>query len=92
MNKFKGNFFKDWMNVYLVLILIIYFAGIIYFNWHQKLYEQGKVAIESDGPMGAFLFVVIPFVVTVLFVLVALSYYHFQKRKFNKSDKNRDEL
>lgn len=92
MNKFKRDFLKDWVNVYMALIVLIIVGGILYFNWHQKLYEQGKVAIESDGPMGAVLFIVIPFIVTVLFVLLSLSVYFSQKRKHKKTGKNWGQL
>lgn len=88
MTKFKRNFMKDWASVYTILIFLTYVAGILYWKRQENLWDQGKVALEPDGPMGAFLFVVIPFVMTVLFVLVALSTYHFQKRKFNKTGKN----
>lgn len=92
MNKLKRDFIKDWASVYVILILATYVSGVLYWNRHENLYKQGKVAIESDGPMGAMLFIVIPFVMTILFVLIALTYYHLQKRKFNKTGKNQSEL
>lgn len=88
MNKFKRNFIKDWASVYGALIFLTYVAGVLYWKRQENLWNQGKVAFEPDGPMGLFLFIVIPFGVTVLFVLVAFITYYFQKRKFNKSGKN----
>ena len=86
--------------IYLVLIFFTYLAGYAYWEtkntdyWLCQAIDGEALAsgrgcgIRPDGPLGALLVVVIPFVVTVLFILVALSTYHFQKQKFSKTGKN----
>ena|SRR3990167_11143165 len=103
MNKFKTTCFKQCTIAYLVIISFIYLAGYAYWQKRGQDYwlcravdgptlNSDGCGIKPDGPMGVMLFIVIPFAMTILFILVALTYYHFQKRKFNKTGQNQGEL
>lgn len=102
MNKLKNKFIKRWGITYAIIIFLTYLTGYLYWQWKLSLWQQYYLCwkytplndkdkcggvIEPDGPLGALLVVVIPFVVTILFILLAFTTYHFQKRRFNKTGK-----
>lgn len=90
MTKFKADFIKRWFITYFIVISYVYLGGYAYwykadsYFWACRAIDGNRYSggcNEPTGPLWALLVIVIPFVVTLLFLITAILVYRHQKSR-----------